>query len=459
MTMSFMQFFIMVATVAVVIGVGLYAARSVKSSEGYSLGGRSASATMVAGSIAGTIVGGGATVGTAQLAYTLGLSAWWFTLGSGISCIVMGIFYAKPLRKAALETIPQYLSLNYGKSAAKIAGVLSTCGMFFSAVSSTLPAIQIFSALLEISVIPAAGILILLVAAYVFFGGMKTAGVGGILKMAVIWTGLFIAGGYAFWLIHSTPALHNGLPDYPWWSLTGNGTANAASNLFSLIVGVVCTQTYIQAIFSASSPRVASIGAFVAAAIVIPVGLPSCYIGMYMRMTSPETVPMLVLPTFLINNVSDLVGGVAMGGIMLSLISSMGGMSLGMGTIISRDIISPMLKIEGEARQLLVTRLTVVSIMVLAVIFSIANLGSQILFWNYLSMALRGCGIFLPLTIALFKPKCIAPNYAIASMILSVLTAIGATLLQTEIKPLFLGLAVSTIILIIGYIKRPREAN
>ena len=73
------------------------------------MAGRSAGASLVAGSIAGTVVGGGATVGTAQLAYSFGLSAWWFTLGSGIAFILMGIFYAKRLRNTALETIPQYL--------------------------------------------------------------------------------------------------------------------------------------------------------------------------------------------------------------------------------------------------------------------------------------------------------------------------------------------------------------
>ena len=69
----------MLATVALVLGGGIYAARSVKSAEGYSLGGRAAGAPMVAGTIAGTVIGGSATVGTAQMAFSVGLSAWWFT--------------------------------------------------------------------------------------------------------------------------------------------------------------------------------------------------------------------------------------------------------------------------------------------------------------------------------------------------------------------------------------------
>ncbi|MBR1589841.1 MAG: sodium:solute symporter family protein, partial [Acidaminococcaceae bacterium] len=81
---TLLHMIIMLLTIAVVIFGGIYAAGAVKSAEGYSLGGRSAGFHLVAGSIAGTVIGGGATVGTAQLAFSVGLAAWWFTLGSGI---------------------------------------------------------------------------------------------------------------------------------------------------------------------------------------------------------------------------------------------------------------------------------------------------------------------------------------------------------------------------------------
>ena len=68
MELSSAHLIIIALTLFFVIGGGIYAARSVRSAEGYSLGGRSAGVPLVAGSIAGTVVGGGATVGTAQLA-------------------------------------------------------------------------------------------------------------------------------------------------------------------------------------------------------------------------------------------------------------------------------------------------------------------------------------------------------------------------------------------------------
>ena len=105
MQLSILQISIIAVTIAIALGGGIYAARSVHSAEGFSLGGRSAGVPMVAGTIAGTCIGGGATVGTAQLAGTVGLSAWWFTIGTGLALVIMGLFYAKPLRGTALETI------------------------------------------------------------------------------------------------------------------------------------------------------------------------------------------------------------------------------------------------------------------------------------------------------------------------------------------------------------------
>ncbi len=147
MSLTFLHILIISATVFAVIGSGFYVSRSVRSSAGYSVAGRSAGASLVAGSIAGTVVGGGATVGTAQLAYSFGLSAWWFTLGSGIAFILMGIFYAKRLRNTALETIPQYLELYYGKKAETLSSIISSIGILLSAVASSLPGIEIISAL------------------------------------------------------------------------------------------------------------------------------------------------------------------------------------------------------------------------------------------------------------------------------------------------------------------------
>ena len=43
---------------------------------------------IVSGMMIGAMVGGSCTIGTAQMAYSDGLFAWWYTLGMGLGCLV-----------------------------------------------------------------------------------------------------------------------------------------------------------------------------------------------------------------------------------------------------------------------------------------------------------------------------------------------------------------------------------
>lgn len=446
-------------TIFIVLGGGIYAARNVKSAEGYSLGGRSSGPMLIAGSIAGTAIGGGATVGTAQLAYTMGLTAWWFTLGSGIALIIMGLFYARPLRNTCLETIPQYLVLNYGKSAGPLASVISSIGIFISAVASCLPGIQIIAAIFGISPWAAAAVLILLIAAYVFLGGMKSAGVSGIMKMIIIWVTLFIAGVSAFLGLAALPNFAAVFPSFPWFSLFGHGIWAGLGNLGSLIIGIICTQTYIQAVFSAKDSRTAAAGAFVAALIIIPVGLPSVAIGMYMHAVSPNILPILVLPTYLLTYQPAWLGGIGLAGILLSIIGSIAGLALGIGTMVSRDIFSRYFAVKNGKSMLLVNRLATLLIMLAASVVAILNLNSQVLAWNYLSMALRGAGVFLPLSLAVFSYGKLSEGWAVLSMILSTVASLAAaSVLKLPIDPLFVGLFVSAAVILGGLIEKDKHS-
>ena len=72
----------LLATIALIIGVGIYSGRKVRSAADFASGGGKASgAWIVCGAIMGTLVSGQATIGTAQLAFNYGMSAWWFTWG------------------------------------------------------------------------------------------------------------------------------------------------------------------------------------------------------------------------------------------------------------------------------------------------------------------------------------------------------------------------------------------
>lgn len=170
-----------------------------------------------------------------------------------------------------------------------------------------------------------------------------------------------------------------------------------------------------------------------------------------MQTLYPDIQPIMVLPTYLINEVHPLLGGLAMGGIILSLIGGIGGLTLGIGTMITRDMIVPLCRMTDDRKMLTVNKLTVLFVMLLACFIAILNRGSEVLFWTYISMALRGGGIFLPLTLAVFWPGHVKRGWAVLSMLGSTAAALlTATVVKLTIDPLFVGLIVSALLLLPG---------
>ncbi len=453
MSLTTTHVFFLVATIALALGIGMLCARSVRSAEGFSLGGRTSGVFIVAGSISGAIIGGAATIGTAQLAYAIGLSAWWFTLGSGISLIIMGLFYARPLRRSGLETISQYLVVQYGSATGPVTSMIGSLGILFSAVASALSGIRMIAMIFGCPPWQAAGAIVGLVMAYVLFGGLKGAGASGIVKMVVLWVTLMVAGVVAVLSLGQTPRFDTVFPAFPWFSLFGRGAFESLGNVFSLVVGVLCTQTYIQAIYSASDSRTAVAGAFTAALIVIPVGLPSVAVGMFMHLHHPDISPILALPLFLARYVPDWLGGIGIAGLLLSVVGSIAGLVLGIGTMVSRDIGAGVMGIARNATLLWINRGTVLVVTAIAVVIALANPDSYVLDWNYLSMALRGGAVFIPLTLAIFRPGLLAGRWAIGSMAIATALAVaGKVIFGWTINPLYTGLGTSAAIITLAFV-------
>ncbi|MBQ0108205.1 MAG: sodium:solute symporter family protein, partial [Phascolarctobacterium sp.] len=85
-------------------------------------------------------------------------------------------------------------------------------------------------------------------------------------------------------------------------------------------------------------------------------------------------------------------------------------------TLFSRDIVKRFVTGLSSSQMLMATRCGVALACVAAIVFTNLNLDSNALDWSYLSMALRGSGIFLPLTFCVFFPHRVKPIYGLLSM-------------------------------------------
>ena len=451
MNLSMVHIISLILTLVVTILPGIIAARKIKSADDYNVGGRSAGIGMVAGSIIGTIVGGAATVGTAQLGYKLGLTAWWFTLGSGIALIIMAIFYAVPLRRSSLTTVSEFLVGNYGKIAGPFTSISASAGIFFSIVASTLTALSLVAGLFKVNMEVSAAIVLLLTVAIVFFGGISGAGMAGLLKILLIFSTIFVGGIISFMDLGQWQGLKATFPEYPWFSLFGRGVEDGLFSLVSMIVGVISTQSYVQSIFSAKDSKTAAAGCISAALVVIPVGLPSVMIGMFMSKMHPEINSIDALPMYLVTYLPEWLGGIGLGAILISAMGSLSGLALGVGTMISRDLVKNIWKGVSSTNLLWASRISVLLVTICAIVFVFFHLDSSVLEWNYLSMALRGSGIFLPLTFAVFFPGKVNRKFGIMAIIGGIAVAcLWKYIAPWKINGLFPALACNLLFLVPG---------
>lgn len=442
----------MAAVLLLVTAVGVYSGRKIKSASDFAVGGRRAGSILVAATIMGTLVGGASTIGTAQLAFRYGFSAWWFTLGGGIACLILALFLAKPLWETKYETIPELLGAAYGGHTAVAASIFSSVGTFLNLVAQLLAAVALLTSMLAIPPWLAATVAGALMTAYVVFGGVWGAGLVGFTKLVLLYGSLLITGLVAHNLTGGWEALHTTFPDFPWFSLLGRGATADLAACFSLVVGVLSTQTYIQAIFSGRNVTAARRGALLSAFLIPPAGIPGILVGLFMRANFPDLEPGQALPVFILRFLPPWLAGVALATLLVAVVGTGAGLALGISTMVTKDIYRRYFVKDNKANQsLLVARLVILIVVALSVAIVLSgNLGSLILEWTYLSMGLRGATICFPMLAALFLQDKINPTAGRWAVVFGPLAAIVWKLTGRALDPLYPSLLVSMIVLLIG---------
>ena len=451
--MTLMHYIGALLVIALIIGTGIYSGRQVKSAADFD-GGHNGTVGLVTGAIIGTLVGGSSTIGTAQLAYTYGFSAWWFTLGGGIGVLVLGLVFAKPLYNSGIKTLPQLFAAEYGEKNSTIVALLNSLGTFLSIVAQILSGVALITAVSSLTSWQGTILTIVLMLVYVLFGGSLGAGLVGIVKTILMYVSVGICGIFAIYISGGLDVFLNNpsLPHDVYFNLIARGATVDLGAGISLLLGVLTTQSYISAIITAKSLKVSRAGAILSAVLIPIIGVAGIVVGMYMRLNYPDIDTKMALPVFILDKMPPLAAGIMLATLLVAVVGTGAGLSLGMSSIFCRDIYKVYINKEaGPEKTLKVTRVIIVVILVVSAIFSCGNLGDLILGWSFMSMGLRGSVAFIPLCTALFMPGKVPPKYAMAAMIAGpVFTLIGKFILPATIDSLFLGIAVTIIITAVG---------
>ncbi len=486
-------------TVMLILAVSWLSGRKVKDAHSFTTGGKSGS-LMVCGAMLGTLAGGQSTIGTAQLAFSYGISAWWFTIGAGIGALVLGLFYSGPLRRSGCTTLLEVVSREYGHKAETVGSILFLIGIFISIMSQVMSSSAMLGSLFGISTFWASIAGAALIMLLVLFGGIRSAGAGGIVKLILLYLCSLIAGIIVWHIaggltglregldnVYHSPALaqFSGLTDvesihHRYGSPFARGVFKDLGGCLSLVLGVVCTQSYAQCIWSASSTPRARRGAVLCALFMPVIGAACTLVGIYMRghyitadelkslQAAGETLPAGIgviensaqaFPAFILQHLPAWLGGLMLGTMLVNILGCGSGLSLGAATILVRDVYGNFKRRMGMTASplssLAQTRLSIVGILVAAVIATLVFHSSFINDLGFLSLGLRAVAILFPLCLALWRPGRYNPSRVLLSMPTGVAAMLAAKFAAFPGDAVYYGLAAALIIILTGKNRRP----
>ena len=408
MVLSPIDYVIIALYFIAIVAIGFAAARLSKTQEDYLVAGRRLSFPLFFGCMAALTLGGGSTIGSAELGYEHGLGGIWLNLSIGLGLVLAGFLVTSKLSRLRALSVNEVVEKSYGPTARVFSSVLTLVYTLTLSVVQVISIGTIINGVVgldpTLSMVAGGGIVIL----YTFVGGMWSVTMTDIVQFVVKTVGILIlapifcisaAGGW--------DALMAQVPE-SFLSVGSMGFDKSFSYVVLYVPGLIIGQDIWQRIFTAKNEKVSKRGTIGAGIYSILYALATVVIGMSVavllpHLDDPQNAFVVGVSTFLPVGVRGLVLAAAMAATM----SVSSGTILASSTILYNDLYARFAKKRLKLGEVAVTRLFALLIGVVVMICSLwindVLVGIDICY-GYLS----GC-VFVPL-VASFVLKRFSPH-------------------------------------------------
>jgi len=363
-----------------------------------------------------------ATLGNAGGVYAAGFFAGFqFPLGLALCLLVVGLFYAKPLNRMNLITLPDFYYRRFNRPTEVVSSILMTISFIILVAGNLAGCAWILSTLFPISFIWALVGMATVVFLYTLAGGLFACASTDIAQIypamlafftGVIWL-LITYGGWSYFA-GAIPAGY-----FDWSGLTSmeNGALLNWAGILALAIGDVVALDFMERVFAAKSPETAQKSCFYGAGFTILIGLAASILGLMAFKLLPAGVEdyRMVLPLLATGYMPFVAGLFIMVGVVAAGLSTADGGMLGVSSvwgrnIIQRNIIKVWKKEYTETeraaldrRLLIITRLMGIPVMALSVALAYVMPEPGIMLVLAFDVVFAGC--LVPLTLGLYWKK------------------------------------------------------
>ena len=187
-----LYFWVIIGYLVVLIGVGAYRSKYVKTQDDFMVAGRRLSARVLVGTLLATWIGSGSIIASAGLAFDKGFPALWFDAGVWVAIIILYLIAGRA-RKLAQYTVPDILEIRYNKYA-RVLGTVVTMVAYTAIVSYQFRAGgMVLNLITGISVDQGIIITALFVIGYTVLAGMISVAYTDVVNGVIMIVGLFVA--------------------------------------------------------------------------------------------------------------------------------------------------------------------------------------------------------------------------------------------------------------------------
>ena len=357
-------------------------------------------------------------MGMAGLGFKQGLTGTWWLLVGSVGLVLLGVFFAKKVRGAALYTLPELVERQYDRRmslAASILIVIAWVGVLAGqivAAGTVLSILGIGSTTFWIVIFTAVVII------YGILGGQFSIIRTDVFQAAILFIGIFVALALAFSQVGGLDGLKASLPTGYFSFPTSPGFDWKMLLSFLILVGatyVVGPDMYSR-LFCAKGEKTAQQSAILSAFLFIPLAFAIIFIGMAAKVLYPEISAEGAFPQVITTVLSPGLSGLILAALVAALMSSADTCLLSQSVILTEDIVKRVYPALDERKTVLITRLSLVGLGLVALGLALALEGviSSLLF----AYTIFTCGLVVPVIAGFYKDKLkVTPRGALAALI------------------------------------------
>ena len=401
-----------------IIGIGVWSKRRAGSQNGFFVAHRKGTLPLITGSLVATAIGGSALIVTSRLGFELGLpGAWWLLVGS-VGLVLLGVFFARRVRGAALYTLPELVEKQYDRRVSLaaailiviawtgvVAGQIVAAGSFLSilGIGSTTFWVVIFTAVVVV---------------YAILGGQFSIIRTDVFQAPIFFIGIFIVLALVFSRVGGLEGLKASLP-LSYFSFPTNPAFDWKTLLsFLILFGatyVVGPDMYSR-LFCAKGEKTAQQSAILSAFLFIPLAFAITLIGMSAKVLYPQIMPDDAFPQVISGVLSPGLSGLVIAAVIAALMSSADTCLLSQSVILTEDIIKRVHPALDERKTVLLTRLSLIGLglVALGLALTLKTVYESLVF----AYTVFTCGLVVPVIAGFYKDKLkLTPRGALAALI------------------------------------------